>query len=159
MTSSETSPFRKDDMSGKVNEVPPCSDPSCHEKSQSWLEWFRKRKPSVIPPPDRGEIGRAGWLMIHTTTAQYPLQPSREQQTQMASWLKSFAHLYPCSICRTGFIKVMESLPPRIENRNSLVLWSCEAHNKVNADIGLPQYPCDLACLLTTFGRIVNESI
>lgn len=150
--SSTPSDVLKNSSNG-VDAVSPCNDPSCHERSESWLEWFRKRSRISILPPDRVEIGRAGWLIVHTVAAQFPLTPTEEEKVRMKAWLRSFAYLYPCHICRSGFIKVIERLPPDTNNRNDLTMWACNAHNQVNADIGIPEYQCDLVKLLAFFGK------
>lgn len=139
-----------------INDVLPCDDPSCHDRDESWLAWFRKKEPNLIPPPDRSEIGRASWLLVHTAAAKYPTCPSEEERRRMGAWLRSFAYLYPCHICRIGFIKVVNDLPPDTQGRDSLSMWTCSAHNRVNADIGLPEYPCNLANLLSHFGKKVQ---
>ena len=50
-------------------------------------------------PADREELGRATWTFLHTTAAYYPDQPSQKQQDEMAQFMATFSHLYPCEDC------------------------------------------------------------
>lgn len=140
--------------SNHVRDVPPCDDPSCNDLPESWLNWFKRS--TSTPPPDRAQIGRAGWLLIHSAAARYPLNPSSEAKVEVASWLRSFAHLYPCHVCRLGFVKVIDGVPPNTGSRDALSLWACEAHNMINEELGFPQYPCDLEKLLSRFGNLAD---
>lgn len=156
-TASQAPSNQRSPVIGGIDDVLPCNDPSCHDRSESWFTWFRRREPTAPPPPDRTEIGRAAWMVIHSAAAQYPTNPSIQQKIEMKTWLQSFANLYPCHICRLGFVKIMQDLPPDTEGRDDLTLWACNAHNRVNNDIGLAQHPCDLARLLAMFGNEVNQ--
>lgn len=143
-----------------VDSLDPCNDPSCHDEEDttsgarnvgglsSWFQQRRRGRAGLAPPPSRTEIGRAGWLLLHTIAATSSEKPLKGEQDSMADWIWSFARLYPCHVCRTGFIQVLENNPPVTVSRDSLTMWTCNAHNAVNGELGQPQYPCNLSDLL-----------
>lgn len=45
-----------------------CVDPSCFDRDPS-IKLNRQY------PPDRGELGNAGWLFLHTLASKYPKTP------------------------------------------------------------------------------------
>eukprot|EP00918_Siedleckia_nematoides_P043457 GHVU01094964.1.p1 GENE.GHVU01094964.1~~GHVU01094964.1.p1 ORF type:complete len:174 (+),score=26.42 GHVU01094964.1:60-581(+) len=72
-------------------------------------------------------------------------------QEQRRAWLRAFVNLYPCHVCREGFLDVIAALPPDTTTRRALTVWTCEAHNAVNKEIGLPTYPCRYEDLIKMF--------
>ena len=62
--------------------------------------------------------------------------------------MSSLAALYPCESCRYALGPELEQLPPiPTDTRQDVVLWWCELHNLVSADIGKPTFPCKVALL------------
>mmetsp|Transcript_25502 Transcript_25502/g.55437 ORF Transcript_25502/g.55437 Transcript_25502/m.55437 type:complete len:199 (-) Transcript_25502:479-1075(-) len=100
-------------------------------------------------PPDREEIGRDTWTLLHTIAAYYPNTPSVREQCSARTLVKSLAQLYPCTHCKGDFQKAIEDHPPRVKNREEFSRWVCEQHNLVNEKLGKPSQPCDLATLDT----------
>ncbi len=94
------------------------------------------------PPPDVIELGQAGWTILHSMAAYYPEHPTPEQRRKMKEFLESFAELYPCKVCAKDFESLLHKEPPKLDSRKDLAFWMCEAHNKVNAQLGKPLYPC-----------------
>ncbi|KAH6943616.1 hypothetical protein HPB50_024803 [Hyalomma asiaticum] len=54
-------------------------------------------------PPDRSELGRCTWSLLHSVAAYYPKRPSAEQQTDAEQFFRLFAKLYPCKDCAQDF--------------------------------------------------------
>ena len=55
--------------------------------------------------------------------------------------------MFPCSNCARDFRKEMKNSTPRVESRESLSLWFCHQHNKVNRKLGKPEYLCEMSNL------------
>ncbi|CRG88192.1 Mitochondrial FAD-linked sulfhydryl oxidase erv1 [Talaromyces islandicus] len=87
-------------------------------------------------PPDVEQLGRSTWTLLHSLTASYPTTASREQQTEMRSFLGLFSKLYPCWVCaddfRTWMADPSGKNEPRLSSRAEFGQWMCEAHNAVN---------------------------
>ncbi|KAL1427278.1 hypothetical protein MTO96_017568 [Rhipicephalus appendiculatus] len=54
-------------------------------------------------PPDRSELGRCTWSLLHSVAAYYPKRPSAEQQRDAEQFFRLFARLYPCKECAQDF--------------------------------------------------------
>ena len=97
---------------------------------------------AVDTPPTADEIGNAGWALLHTVTLAYPEQPTEDDKLTMNQFFASFAKVYPCHICSGHFQQLLAQNPPRIESRETLSQWLCEAHNNVNRRLGKAEFPC-----------------
>ncbi|MCJ1471668.1 hypothetical protein MMC13_000308 [Lambiella insularis] len=95
-------------------------------------------------PPDVDRLGRHTWTLLHSISAAYPARASRAQQADMAQFLALFAALYPCGVCADDFRGWMrrEGNAPRVEGREGLGAWMCEAHNAVNRKLGKREFDC-----------------
>ena len=62
---------------------------------------------------DRVELGRSTWNLLHTTCANYPSNPSAEEQSQAEKMIMSLARLYPCPHCAKDFRAAVKLNPPR----------------------------------------------
>ncbi|KAI4133111.1 MAG: hypothetical protein LQ338_000376 [Usnochroma carphineum] len=95
-------------------------------------------------PPDVEELGRSTWTLLHTISASYPSQASPTQQSEMRQFLGLFGKLYPCWVCAEDFQEWMsrKGNEPRVESRDGLGRWMCEAHNEVNRKLGKKEFDC-----------------
>lgn len=112
-------------------------------------------------PPNREELGRGGWTLIHTTAANYAEKPNEEEKKHANAFFRSLGALYPCKLCRDHFDRFIAIQPPEyvccascacfailtsvlcsVSSRDKLLLWTCIAHNEVNERNGKPVFPC-----------------
>ncbi|MCJ1422077.1 hypothetical protein MMC32_008446, partial [Xylographa parallela] len=65
-------------------------------------------------------------------------------QAEMTQFLGLFAKLYPCWVCAADFEAWMARAgnAPRVEGREGLGRWMCEAHNEVNRKLGKGVFDC-----------------
>ncbi|KAF6218451.1 hypothetical protein HO133_005800 [Letharia lupina] len=102
--------------------------------------------PSPPPdcPPDVDALGRSTWTFLHALSAAYPPAATAAQQAEMRQFLALFARLYPCWPCAEDFRAWMGrgGNAPRVEGREGLGRWMCEAHNEVNRKLGKREFEC-----------------
>lgn len=96
-------------------------------------------------PPDRGELGRAGWTVLHSFAAYFPLKPTKTEISAGRGLVQAYSTLYPCEDCRDDFSAYVEKNPlPRDNelNRDTLSMYLCRAHNDVNKKLNKKQFDC-----------------
>jgi FAD-linked sulfhydryl oxidase len=98
-------------------------------------------------PPDREELGRATWTLLHAVAAYYPDAPSAAERGAAAALVSALCALYPCAHCRERLVADVAASAPRTESRAALARWVCEQHNAVNEALGKRAFPCELAAL------------
>jgi FAD-linked sulfhydryl oxidase len=139
-----------------------CADPVCKSKIDIFRSAMsRSSAASAVPkvpevaervgecPVDKDELGRGTWALLHTMAAYYPDKPSSQQKIYAELLFRGLAALYPCKICATHMQECVRDKPPETESRESLSLWVCDLHNKVNEVLGKDVYPCKLKDLDT----------
>lgn len=100
--------------------------------------------PRADCPPDVTALGRSSWLLLHSITASYPVAPSPQLQSDTATFMRTFATLYPCWHCAGDFQAWMREKgnAPRVSSREEFGRWMCEAHNAVNVKLGKKEFDC-----------------
>ncbi|MCJ1392956.1 hypothetical protein MMC18_005828 [Xylographa bjoerkii] len=100
--------------------------------------------PRTDCPPDVDTLGNHTWTLLHSISAAYPQQATATQQGEMRQFLGLFAKLYPCWVCAEDFRAWMAKggNEPRVEGREGLGRWMCEAHNEVNVKLGKEVFDC-----------------
>ena len=93
-------------------------------------------------PVTRDELGRAMWLFLHTLAAQYPDDPTRQQERDTRDLISILGRMYPCAECAAHFEEVVRRVPPDVSSGAALRQWTCEVHNEVNARLGKPEFDC-----------------
>ena len=91
----------------------------------------------------KAELGKAGWLILHTMSVKYPLQPTQKDKDRMRAFLQYFAEQYPCSECSSHFVYYLEQNPPLLECRDDISRYLCQLHNEVNKFLKKPIFDCD----------------
>ncbi|KAF8424170.1 FAD-linked sulfhydryl oxidase ALR [Tirmania nivea] len=66
-------------------------------------------------PPDVQVLGRSTWTFLHTLSANYPKNPTQEEQSDMKQFMRLFGKLYPCWVCAEDFKEWMERPENRLE--------------------------------------------
>merc|ERR1712196_210877 len=98
-------------------------------------------------PADRELLGNHTWTFLHSVAAYYPEVPTTEDETRARNLVDAVAHMYPCSHCAYAFQKDMGDNPPRVASRREFSMWMCEMHNRVNAQLDKPTFPCNIHVL------------
>jgi len=94
-------------------------------------------------PPDVEVLGRATWTFLHTMAANYPENPSTQQQREVSSFIKTLGRFYPCWHCADDFRSWMaKGNEPRVQSRKDFENWMCNAHNEVNKKLGKEVFDC-----------------
>ncbi|XP_077526781.1 evr1_Alr domain-containing protein Alr [Haemaphysalis longicornis] len=93
-------------------------------------------------PPDRSQLGRCSWSLLHSVAAYYPVRPTPAQQRDAEAFFRLFAKLYPCDDCAKDFRAELEASAPRVSSRADLAQWLCEQHNIVNRKLGKREFDC-----------------
>ena len=99
--------------------------------------------------PSPLDVGRAGWTILHSIAAKYPMRPEPAVQARMHNFLDSFVSFYPCDFCSTHMQEEIQkretasrSKPSPFRDKLTLSSYICELHNSVNALNGKPAYSC-----------------
>ncbi|AMD22932.1 HHR163Wp [Eremothecium sinecaudum] len=97
-----------------------------------------------IDPPDVEQLGRSSWTLLHSIAARYPEAPSTTQKQEIKQFMTIFSHIYPCNWCAKDFEEFIRNNAPRVDSREELGRWLCEAHNDVNKKLGKEEFNCNL---------------
>ena len=94
--------------------------------------------------------GPHGWIFLHSVTMNYPKEPTNEDKTLYRNFFSSLKRVLPCEKCAYHYKQHINDDPiePALESRNTLVRWLIKIHNKVNEDLGKPQY---------TYEQVIEE--
>lgn len=95
-------------------------------------------------PPDVEVLGRATWTFLHTLAANFPENPTIQQQKDISSFMGTLGRFYPCWHCADDFRAWMDKRgnQPRTKSRRELEEWMCRAHNEVNLKLGKREFDC-----------------
>ena len=91
------------------------------------------------------EIGRNTWSLLHSIAASYPNEPTKEDIQQVTNFLYGLANLFPCKICGSHLLKMLDKEGVHAESREELVNYICKIHNIVNKVLDKPQFDCKKA--------------
>lgn len=126
-----------------------CRDAACRDDDASGTSTRDGR----VLPPNRRELGRAGWLYLHSMAASFPENPTDMDNLQTKAWCYSFASLYPCHICRDSLIEIYKRIPPITNSRRNLLMWTYDVHNSVNLELSYPTYKAAYEDLVLKYGK------
>ena len=83
--------------------------------------------------------GPATWLMLHTISFNYPVNPSEEQKKDYYKYFKNLQNVLPCRYCRENLAKNLKThklTKAVMKNRESLSIWVYELHEMINKMLG-----------------------
>lgn len=83
--------------------------------------------------------GPALWHSLHIISFNYPIKPSKEEQTNYHIFFTSLKNVLPCRYCRENYEKNLEIKPITntvLKNRLNLSKWLFDMHELVNTHLG-----------------------
>ena len=91
--------------------------------------------------------GPHAWIFLHSITLAYPDNPTQEDINSHALFFNSLKGILPCQKCRDHYTKNLQELPVEnnLYNKESLVKWLIEIHNRVNIVNDKKEYSYDEA--------------
>ncbi|KAH3861947.1 FAD-linked sulfhydryl oxidase ALR-like [Dreissena polymorpha] len=146
---------KKQNILAHKYEEPECKSRACFDAA-SWVSKFGKTSKdtevSSLPvkatskecPLDKDELGRHTWGFLHTMAANYPEQPSEQQQRDMKDMMHLFSKFYPCNYCAEDLRETMKKYEPQTGSQEDFSQWMCKMHNIVNVKLGKPEFDCGL---------------
>lgn len=81
------------------------------------------------------------WTTMHIVSLGYADTPSKEEQSAAVQFYRSLESVIPCPICKSHYSHFLAEMPVEdaVANRQSLIRWVFDIHNKVNEKLGKPQ--------------------
>ena len=78
------------------------------------------------------------WYLLHKISYNYPLNPSYEDKSFYLKYFSTIVRIIPCPYCANHLFTTIQNdrLHQNLENRQQLVEWFKNAHNKVNISNG-----------------------
>lgn len=74
--------------------------------------------------------------------AQFPAEPTPQEQADIRQFFKLFGQLYPCEECAGHFRGMLAEYPVQSGSNLELSQWMCKLHNFVNERLGHEQFSC-----------------
>lgn len=102
-----------------------------------------KRFPNIGMGP--AVWGPIVWTTMHIMSLGYSPMPTAEEKAAAIDFYTSLATIIPCPICRKHYKVHLQEMPiePAVENRDTLIEWVFNVHNKVNEQLGKPTITFD----------------
>jgi uncharacterized protein YktA (UPF0223 family) len=78
--------------------------------------------------------GPPAWTFLHSVTLAYPDNPTEVDRNNYKNFFNSLQPVLPCLKCSNNYLTHIQEDPVEnhLENKESLVKWLVEMHNKVN---------------------------
>lgn len=83
---------------------------------------------------------RASWKFLHMLAEGYSDLPSSKEQNDMLNFLRFFAKIYPCQVCKTHTEAYFRRYPPNVKSRRNLIKYFHDFHNSVNISLNKPLF-------------------
>lgn len=82
--------------------------------------------------------GPVFWATMHIATLGYPVNPTPKDQEAAIKFYESLVIMLPCPICREHYGTHLTEMPVKdvVNNRDALINWVFNIHNKVNVQLG-----------------------
>ena len=78
--------------------------------------------------------GPPAWTFLHSVTLAYPDNPSDIDKSNYENFFNTLQPILPCAKCSQNYMRHLQEDPisNHLDNKNSLVNWLINVHNKVN---------------------------
>jgi len=78
--------------------------------------------------------GPSAWTFLHSVTLAYPDNPSDTDKSDYENFFNTLQPILPCAKCSQNYMRHLQEDPitNNLDNKNSLVKWLINVHNKVN---------------------------
>jgi len=98
-----------------------------------------KFPPIGMPPSIWGPIF---WQTMHIVTLGYSETPSKEEQVAAIQFFEGLRQMIPCPICKEHYAQHLDISPVSavVGSRTALIYWMFILHNKVNVQLGKPEF-------------------
>lgn len=98
--------------------------------------------------------GAHGWKFMHYVTLGYPDNPTHNDKMNYKNFFTSLQNILPCTKCALNYKQNLVESPidPHLDNRDHLVKWLINIHNKVNLETGKAEVPYEEALSFYTNG-------
>jgi hypothetical protein len=86
--------------------------------------------------------GPHGWKFIHYITMAYPENPTLTQKEKYKVFLLLLKDVLPCSLCAKHYEENLKVLPLSdeiLDDKEKLIKWLIDVHNRVNVSTGKPE--------------------
>jgi len=85
------------------------------------------------------------WHTIHIIAIGYAKNPTYTDKKCAKEFYESLAYLIPCPVCREHYKEHLVSSPIStfLDSRTDLIKWTIDIHNKVNRQLGKPEWTLD----------------
>ena len=84
--------------------------------------------------------GPHAWKFMHFVSLGYPENPTQNNKHLYKNFYYSLKDILPCEKCRNNYTKNITENPidQHLENKDSLIKWVIDIHNKVNLELNKP---------------------
>ena len=85
--------------------------------------------------------GPATWHLLHSTSFNYPVEPTIENKQNYRKFVHNLQHILPCGKCRENYKKNLQSMPltlRHMKSRNTFSKYIYKLHEKTNKMLHKP---------------------
>ena len=86
--------------------------------------------------------GPYGWNFLHYVTLGYPINPYNEDKKNYKLFFESLKNILPCPKCAKHYeenLKVLPLTDDILDDKEKLIKWLIDIHNRVNVSTGKPE--------------------
>jgi len=107
--------------------------------------------------------GPLGWMMLHSISLNYPIEPSPEDKLILSKFLEKFVNTISCPSCQIHFKSTFDLYkqhhPEWAQSRYDLFLFVVRSHNTVNKRLDKPVIQTVEDCLTTIKNNTLYTSL
>ena len=89
--------------------------------------------------------GKHLWFVMENFALNFPDDSSEQIKNDFKHFYTSIANVLPCEKCKNHYSAHLQTQPPRLENRDSIIRWTVDLHNRVNKSLGKREWTYDEA--------------